>query len=251
MKACIVLVTHNKEKSIPNTLTSIAMQKTSFPLDVCILDDHSDVDPEPLIRQYLPNVIYRRLEKNVGYLKSKDECLKLVPPDADVIILQQIDVIMTDPHAVERLCKGVDKKRIALAEVVDIPVSEDIYKNFNESVSGILNKWQSYLLPYTGEIDDTKYTLHPKYTGPDYECAACAKIHSCSWLFFLGAIRRKDLDLLDYGVCDVSFRAQMKALKFTANLLGNVKGIHQRHPKVVYPCSIIDTCKLNCIRKKG
>jgi hypothetical protein len=71
-----------------------------------------------------------------------------------------------------------------------------------------------------------------------------------SWLFFCGAINRKDLEFLEFKKvnCDAIIGPKMHQNNFVPNF-PPVKTIHQQHPKSAYPCSIVNSCEYECIRK--
>lgn len=236
------MATYNKNKILPNTLYSIARQKTSFPLEICIIDDHSNVDPEPIIKKFLPQSKYRRLGKNVGQ-QSKSLCLDMVSKDSEIVIPINADVIISDPFGIKKLCEHVKYKQIALAEVINVFVDSSLYSNankFNEFIDTIDDNWASYLKPkiIKGEFPDN--------------CSYVSRFVPHRWLFFLGAISRENIEEVGYkeNSCDAVLAPKMKAMGFKAHLLIHVHGIHQRHKKVIYPCPLEKTCKFYCSRTK-
>jgi len=240
MKVSVIMATWNKHKYLPNALYSLARQKTSFPFEVCILDDYSDIDPEPIIRQFLPDVKYKRLDKQSGFIFSQGKCLvDLTSPDSDVILIQSDDIIHTQDDSIELICKSVSPKNISLAEVIDTPISDNLFKDFDNNIKPILLNWDSYKQIEPQEIDGIMYNLNTLYSGEGLS----------SWLFFLGAISRKDLEFLEFtkNNCDAVIGPKMKQSKFKVNY-PPVRAIHQRHPKFAYPCPIVDSCTYDCIR---
>jgi len=240
MKVSVIMATWNKHKYLPNSLYSLSRQKTSFPFEICILDDHSNIDPEPIVKQFLPGVKYKRLDEHSGFMFSQGKCLSLTSPDSDVILIQSDDIIYTQDNSIELICNSVKPKNISLAEVVDMPVPYDLLENFDNNIKSILSKWDSYKRVESIDIDGIPYNLNPLYSGRNYP----------SWLFFLGAISRKDLEFLEFAKinCDAIIGPKMKQNGFVVNY-PPVKAIHQRHPKSVYPCPIVDSCTYHCIRK--
>jgi len=241
MKVSLLLVIKDKKDLLQNALYSLARQKTSFPFEVCVLDVNSSMDLEPFIREFMPTVKYKKLDEDVDFIYTKGMCLDLASPDSDVIVIQAEDVIYTKDSALEELCKQVGPKTVSMAEVLDIPIDKYFHKNFESNMKKILSNWDSYMHYYDGEIDGVRYTLNPYYTGKELPAAI---------LFFLGAIRREDLILLDFqrNNCDGVLAPKMKSLGFKINY-PNVKGIHQRHTKTVHFCPIVDSCTYHCIRK--
>ena len=242
MKVSIIIATWNKNKYLPNALYSLSRQKTSFPLEVCILDDHSDVDPEPIIRQFLPDVTYKRLDKNVGFMFSQGKCLELASPDSDVILIQSDDIIHTQENSVELLCNAVVHRGPSLAEVVDISVPVDLFEDFDNGVKPILSNWGRYIKQEVMDIDGINYNISTRYSGKG----------TGSSLFFCGAMSREDLEFLEFTKinCDAIIGPKLKDKRnnFVINY-PPVRAIHQRHPKSVYHCPIVSTCTYNCIRK--
>jgi glycosyltransferase involved in cell wall biosynthesis len=252
MKASIFIATYNRNKELLNALHSLSKQKTSFPIEYCIIDDHSDVDPEPLIRKFLPDAKYKRLKKRVGFVYSQSYCYDLISPDSDIIVLQAADVIYTTNNILEELCKGTDIGVFTLAEVVDIEIESDVCEKFNEKMSEILNEWNSHIkfrwLKIDNDVDFNKrYKSYTKYTGRNING------QDLSWLFFAGAIRREDLEDLGFSsgsvMCDAVLNQILRINEYEANILDHLKVIHQRHSKIVYPCPVIDKCLIRCIRK--
>jgi len=240
MKASLLIVVTDRADSLRNTLYSIARQKTSFPFEVCILDVGSSTDLEPLIREFLPDVKYKKLNKNVDFIYTKGMCLDLAIPDSDIIVIQANDVIQTKDFTLEELCKNVGPKTIALAEVVDMPIGKDLYMNFEQGVGEILNNWNNYIKRRKATVDGVPYKLATYRTGKD----------SSALLFFLGAIRREDLESLDFtkNNCDAVIGPKIRQNKFIVNYPA-VRAIHQRHTKFTYPCPLVNSCKFHCIRK--
>ncbi len=229
MKVSLLMSTYNKNDVLPNTLYSISRQKTTFPLEVCIVDDCSTVDPEPIIKGFLPDAKYRRLSEHIGPF-DRNQCLDLMSPDTDVVILQSCDVIHAQPFAVEELCKHVGDKTITLAEVIDIPVDVLLFQNFDFEVQQILGNWESYIYSLTMHV---------------------GRGRSNQWLFFLGAIRKTDLESIGYedNSCDAVLHQTMRRHNFhPPNLLAYVRGIHQCHIKTWYTCPLVEKCEFYCSR---
>ncbi len=230
MKVSLFMSTYNKNSVLPNTLYSISRQKTTFPLEVCVVDDCSDIDPEPIIKGFLPDVKYRRLSEHIGPQFAKNQCLDLMSPDTDVVILQSCDVIQAHPFTVEELCKHVGDKTITLAEVIDIRTNILLFQNFDFEVQHMLDNWERYITYSTTQVGRKR---------PN------------EWLFFLGAIRREDLESIGYGdnSCDAVLHQTMRHREFNRpTLLAYVKGIHQCHPKTWYICPLVETCEFYCSR---
>lgn len=242
MKVSVIICTYNKHGYLPNALYSLSIQKTSFPFEVCIVDDYSDIDPEPIIRQFIPEAKYMRLEEHIGFMFSHGKCLELVDKESDVILIQSDDIIHTRSDSIELICKDVKSRTISLSEVVDIPMENNIINDFDNIVNSITSNWDSYIKTEFIPIDGLKYRINSKYSG-----SGCR-----SNLFFCGAISRTDLDYLRFSDinCDAIIGPKISKAEFN-RIYPSVKVIHQRHPKSVYPCPVVNECKYHCIRKKG
>ena len=232
MKVSILMSTYNKNHTLVNTLYSISRQRTTFPLEVCIVDDCSTVDPESIVRGFLRDVKYRRLSKHVGPQFAKNQCLELMSSDTDVIVLMSCDVVLAQIFAIEELCKYVGDKTIALAEVIDIPTSTLLFQNFDSEVPRMLASWENYVTYRTTQV---------------------GRMRPNEWLFFLGAIKGKDLEDIGYreNSCDAVLHQTMRHQEFNKpNLLAYIKGIHQNHPKTWPPCPLVETCEFYCCRTR-
>ena len=173
---------------------------------------------------------------------SQGKCLDLASPDSDIILIQSDDIIHTQDNSVELICKTVGPKKLSLAEVVSIPVANNLFENFHNNIKTILSKWNSYIIVENTNIDGVNYMVNNLYSG---------KVRAeGSWLFFCGAISRKDLEFLEFEKvnCDAVIGPKMRQNNFVPNF-PPVKTIHQQHPKFAYPCPIVNSCKYNCIRK--
>ena len=241
MKASILIVATDGYDALRNSLYSLSLQRTSFPYEVCVLDVNSTIELEPLVRKYIPNAKYRKInDSKVVFMYSQGICLDLADPLSDVIVIQGNDIIYTQSNNLENLCNGVKPKLVSMAEVLNMDIDADLYKNFNSEIGKILNNWEIYArrTPPTGDIKPKE----KKYSGPG----------SNAILFFLGAITRKDLEEAQFrkNNCDAVLYPNLARLGVGMCHPG-VKGVHQKHFKIIYPCPIVDECKYNCSRKKG
>jgi glycosyltransferase involved in cell wall biosynthesis len=199
-------------------LYSIAQQQTTFHLEICIVDDASDIDPEPIIEKSLKGLdwSYMRLEKHVGFKHSQSYCLNLISDDTDAVILQSADVIHSSPYSIQTLCDSLDEKTIVLAEVRNLEVSPVLHASFEKNVrfyltdDAVKNPEPGVQIYYSGT----------KQPDPDKR-----------WYYFLGAILKNDLLSTSYkdNCFDVEFSKELHKLGFKAVQLDNVIGIHQRH----------------------
>ncbi len=230
MKASIFLTTYNKNSILPNTLYSISRQKTSFPFEVCIVDDHSAVDPKPIIDKYLPTAKYLRLPSNEGFLHSKVHCLGLISDDTDIIIIHHVDVVLMQEFAYEEIVKHTSRKNVVFTEVRNFQLPKCMYKNYDIISKQLLAAWDKKA-PNT-------YTV---YTG-----VACPAV----WLFYLGGILLKDLKEMDYAVrsCDAAMAPKLRKAGFEAKILNYIRSVHQLHQKIVISCSDVANCNFYCSR---
>jgi len=230
MKTAVFLATYNKNKYLPNTLYAISRQKTSEPFEVCIIDDHSDIDPEPIIRKFLPKAKYLRLEKNEGFLDAKVHCLDMMSSDTEFVIIHHVGVVPLQEFAYEEIVKHIKHKEVVYTEVRNLQLAPCMHKNYDRTTQHLLRGWN------TRSVNDYK-----TYTGAQFPN---------SWLFYLGGILREDLGLVKYRECscDAGLSLTMKELGFDANILNYVRSIHQYHPKIILPCHRADTCNFYCSR---
>lgn len=233
MKAAIFMSTYNKNESLANALYTISRQKTNFPFEVCIVDDGSDVSPEPIIRKFLPDAKYKALGR-IGFVAAGGKSFDLVSDDVDVIVVQSAEVMYLQDDLVERLCLAVEPKKFTVAHVKNITVDSFMYKYFddlNNGRSGLLGQWEG-----TSGID--------VYSGSDRPGG--------DWLLFLGAMRREDLELVGFRnrCCDVVIQQKMKEHGLTPIFMDDLKAIHQKHPPAHgWPCRLVDQCPYWCLRK--
>lgn len=218
MKATIYMATYNKNDVLPNTLYSIARQEVSFPYEVCIIDDHSDVDPEPIIRKFIPDAKYKRFDNQQGFDVVTAHALDMASDDADILIMQSADVMHYSKDSIERLCNGVAKKVICMAEVHNTHPPVDMYKDFEKQLPKILFQWQA------GEV----------------------RSRPGKYYFFLGAIKRADYESLSCVKkphCDVILKDELKKAGIKENYPPGLIGFHQHHSTSTIPCTSLGTCK--------
>lgn len=231
MKIAILMQTWNKNKELSNVLRSIKDQVSNYPYDVCIWDDFSDIDPEPIIRKFFPKARYQRADKWYPLDLIGPYSVDLIPKNADVVIMCSSDVIWGSDNTLNQLSENVGKKKIAMAKVRNAIVDPYLYKisgmKFNEGAIRALM---------------AKKIKHGKRCWPGNR----------QWYFFLGAIRREDLFRLDVKkpFCDVVLQHRMVKLGFKVVFPGAI-GIHQNHPKIFHKCSSVDICPLHCSMKEA
>lgn len=226
MKASLLLTHYNKNNCLPNTLYSISRQKTTFPLDICFLDDHSDTDPKSIVDEFLPNAKYHRLRKNSGTQFSHKFCMDMMSKDTDVVIILSVDVIIAQSNAIELLCRKLKPQRVIFAEVRNTIVSDKLYLDFNTNIENVLT------YQWTGAV----------YSGLQRQQ---------HWYMFFSAAYLKDLKTVKYteNNCDVVIDAQFRKHNIRPIYVPTVFGIHQQHKDTIYPCKIQKECPYLCYRK--
>jgi|10_taG_2_1085330.scaffolds.fasta_scaffold03111_8 glycosyltransferase involved in cell wall biosynthesis len=235
MKASIIFSTHNKNWCLPNTLAAIARQKTTFPLEVCIVDDFSKEDPEPIIKEFLPKAKYLRLNKHYNFIYAPNLCLDMISDDVDIILPMSSDIIMLRDDTVEQLCHRVGRKKVAFAELANLRVSENLHSNFDLYVQPLINDWENTVMT------KSLYPLHVSRKIPT------------AWLFFLGAALKEDLYSIGYreNSCDAVLWQQMAKQNFDADILTSAPAVHQWHPRFDVSCGVEGTCPFYCSRTRA
>lgn len=211
------MATYNKNECLSNTLYSIARQKVSFPYEVCIVDDCSDVDPEPIIRQFIPAAKYKRFDRQQGFDVVTTHALDLASDDSDILIMQSADVMHYGLDTIERLCKGVGEKTTCMCFVKNTDPPHNMYKDFDAQLPKIFKQWQ----------------------------AGASRSKPGLYYFFLGAMRRVDYESLDCVKrphCDILFGKELHRKGFREVYQPDLIGFHQHHGTSTVPCTIIDTC---------
>ncbi len=225
MKAAIFLATHNKNIFLPNTLWSIARQNPPFELEICIFDDHSDVDPEPIVREFITNAKYLRPDRQQGSTVANTYISTMPSPDVDILIRQSADVIHERENTIEQLCKGVGPEQLCMAAVSNTAPPPDMYKNFDKHLKETVESFKR----------------GPHRSGPSRTQA--------SYYFFLGAIRKEDYESLDCTKephCDNMLSRELMRRKFKYHYPKDLRGFHQHHPVTTIPCTRLATCDINC-----
>ena len=138
----IPLATHNKNVVLPNVLQSLARQEIAF--EVCIVDDCSKEDPQPIVSKFLPNAKYKRLEKNVGCRESSGILLDMMNPATEIVVLMSSDVMPLQKNAIEELCKNVEPGVFTMAEVKDIRVGRTEHENLDVFEAHVLKHWNRF-----------------------------------------------------------------------------------------------------------
>jgi glycosyltransferase involved in cell wall biosynthesis len=212
-KAAVFMATYNKNKCLPNTLHSLSVQKTRYPLEVCIIDDCSDEDPLPIIKEHLTLPYkYHRLDKHVGFKKSQNLCLRIASSDVDAVIMQSCDVISASPNVIDLILDNLAPTVATMPEVVNAYVPPSLYTNFEEGI-------QHYLTTdFTGTSEHVYYA-GPRQPAPDRR-----------WYFFHGAMLLDDLLRTCYldNCFDVALSNSMHELGYRVKYV-DALAVHQRH----------------------
>lgn len=221
-KASIFIANFNKNDVLPNVLVSLSRQETSFPIELCFVDDCSDEDPLPLIENYLPNMElkYKRLNERIGTRKSMCECINLMSPESDIIICQSSDVMYGGPSLIQELCSNVKPGTLVMPEVRNITIPKDLYLDFN--VDKYLTN-AAIMIENSRRGNDFVFYAGPRQPAPGRR-----------WYMFLAAISKEDLlkTCFPYNCFDKDVSDSMHSLGFTCVYLPPVPdlvGIHQRH----------------------
>jgi hypothetical protein len=231
MKAAVLIAHYNKNDHLRNTLAGIARQVTTFPFEVCIIDDHSEVDPVNIVEEQLwgkssmMSYKYKRLDKNITAMYSHGKCMDLVSDDVDILVVMSCDVIMIDTNIIEELCKRVEGKQIVTAEVRDVIISPNTYKDFDTHTGAAMKHWGS----------------SRTYSNP------------IRMYLFLSAVKRDVLEATKFSGlnCDMVVHSDLGVLNCKHIIYQDLRAIHQHHKDFIYPCPIVEECTFPCMRKKN
>lgn len=229
--ASIIMSTYGKSDGLRNTLSAIALQRTTFPLEICIVDDCSDEDIGSVVRSILPNAKFKRLDKNHKFIYSKNVCLDMLSPEVNVVVPMASDIILINPDAIQNLCKNVKKNQVAFGEVLNFKVERDAYKYIDKYCNMVSKGWNS--LVYKSLTNG-----HP------------SRRNVYAWTMFAAAIMREDIMDLGYrdNSCDAILWQKMMKKNFEGKLTTKCKAIHQYHEWVEQFCPIVDSCNFYCSR---
>jgi glycosyltransferase involved in cell wall biosynthesis len=232
VKASIFIATHNKMSALANTLYSINRQKTTFPFEVCVVDDASDEWPYTLIVDMLPDIPLKfvRLNQNMGCGKSQIECLSIMAPNSNVIVLQSADVMYAGDDVLEKLVRNLEPMVATMAEVRNVEVPERLWADYDKLGYYLddqrLHETLDYINKDPKQPERGKYSLlHTVFSGPRQPDP------DRRWYFFLGAIRKEDLLKTCFrdSCFDVDLSASLHRVGIKVKYVDAV-GIHQKHP---------------------
>lgn len=237
MKASILLATYNKEACLPNTLRSIALQKTSFPFEVLVTDDCSLISPQQIVKTYLPEAKFYRYPHHAGFVFSQGRGMTDMDPDSDIVVIQSCDVMYLSENVLEELCTSVTPGHFAMAHVRNVDVAGmTLFKSapLGWHLPGIIHLRNKFL--------ETKGTNI--YSGTQRP--------SGDWLLFLGAMRTEDAFRIGFheNCCDVVVQQKIKENGLKPIFRDDVFAVHQHHPWAHrWPCPVINQCSYWCSRK--
>lgn len=231
----IFLANHNKTEALRYTLISLARQKASFPFEVCLVDDGSERDPLPFIEDVTRDLDfkYRRYTPGIGFPLSQGRCIELANPEANIIVVQSVDVLYLGTDTLERLVAPVEPGRFTLAGVKNIQVNPGSFATFEKFANSVNCIWNAVK------------GIHV-YSGSDRPGG--------DWLFFLGALTRGDFFRIRFpeNGCDVVVQHRLKETGMKPVFLDDVRAVHQWHvPNHLFPCPIMDKCEYTCGRKRS
>ena len=214
-KISIITSLYNKNDSLRNTLTGLMKQKISVPYEICIVDDGSDVNPESIVRECIPDNIlkFKRFEKNIGPVKATTEAYKMASKESDILVTMSGDVIILDTDGIEKLCMGVDEGVFTIGEIKTLEINFNMYDNWNSEVKRL-----------KGIFDDLD----------TYNHVYCGSLKPNRWFIFLGGFRRGDAERSKiFESWDVNYRGNLRKLKYKP-VFPMVKAIHQMHDTILY-----------------
>lgn len=226
MKATVFTTTYNKEKCIENTMFSLFMQVTDFDWELRVYDDHSPVDPEPVVKKYFPHAYYERLPEHRPFDEMMSYCLG---GESDVVVMMSADVMLASEKVLQNIVDNVKPKQAALATVFNSPVKSTVFKDYDKHLKTI---W-----------DGVSRKTPILRSSP----------MSSAWYFFFGGITRKDLVKVKGAKpwCDIMLDKEMKSNGMSAVYPKGTFGIHQDHAQTTLPCTRIATCAVEpCWLKK-
>jgi glycosyltransferase involved in cell wall biosynthesis len=238
-KTAIFIAHYNKNITLSNVLYSLNQQQTSFPLELCFVDDNSVVDPEMLLKKYLVDVKFKylRSKQNVSTRRSMVLCLDLVDDATDYIILMSSEVVLLQKNIIEEMCNAIaestESRTFSMVEVKNIALNPAMHLNFKAESENLLASWERY----SGGSNIYSGSRRP---GGHY-------------IFFLGAITRANLPFMKFGpiYCDKIAHLELYKNNFKPIYLDHLKGVHQAHLSVLHPCDVVDDCQYASLKCGG
>lgn len=197
MKISVILVNCDDNEYLLNTLYAIARQQVQHSLEVCIVDNCSDIDPAPIVERFLPHANYLRLEQRGSIYSARMRCLALAAPDTDIIIFHNAKVVLLQPFAFSAIAESIKPKEIICTEVRELQLAACMYVNYAMVSKLLLAGWGS------------------RAVG-SYRTVSGAAMADNSGFYLSGM-------LLDSEVMD-----RVEELGYRVNFLSSIKSIYQR-----------------------
>ena len=225
----IAMALHNKEDALANVLLSIKKQKTDHDYNFCFLDDMSTSDPRPTISTFFPSeqVTYKRAPTG-GFQFIPRLMANMIPEETEYVFYQSSDIIWFDPELMDKMIKEVEAKRcVAVPQIFNFEVESQLWKNPSTFYQNLLENSK----------DPHRYGDKKK-----------------SHYLYLSAMRKDDfMTLTEVSnkksfACDIILRNKINE-EITFEYLSSM-AIHQRHPNIVYECSSVNNCSLECVQKE-
>ncbi|MCK9596709.1 glycosyltransferase family 2 protein [Candidatus Pacearchaeota archaeon] len=221
--------TYNKEKLLPYVLYSLTKQKTDFEYQLCIVDDNSTIDPESIIKSYFHNVKYKRLDQHYSFDTMMSFIVDFVPEDTDIIVMQSADVVYMSDNILQTLVDNCLPDQASFCTVANVN------KELTEKANNV-NNFYGWL-----KLVNEDWQINP----PTIRSGKVAIQN----YFFLGAIRKKDMELLDdikRPWCDIMLHYNMANYGIKAIYPDNIYGAHLWHEPSLVMCQNMDHCNLVC-----
>jgi len=227
---------------IINSLKGISIQEVPFPFELCLIDDASNLKPSDIKRfiesyfkkNQVPNlkrIAIKSLKHKAGFTSAPSQCMKLVSPESNKMIVLASDCIFLQKDAIKNLCDRVGSKKPVFSEVAEIDIKPDFYKDFDVNAESCLRAWPHHLARQPFMV---------------------SRIIPNSWLFFAGAALKEDLLNIGYDEvsCDAVLWQKMMPANYNAEILTYVRVAHQSHPRIAYPCPRVTECEFFCSRTR-
>jgi len=227
--ATVFFAVYNKQDVLANTLYSVMRQKASF--ELCIVDDYSDIDPTPIVKEYAPSAKFYRYPERQGFDIVMWKAIRTPGfiPDTDVLILMSADVLIPDDRTIDRMVRLVRDGMPVVATVANASYIIDKVDegSFAGYVNVVFKQWAKYPPVIRANKDRPIYS-------------------------FLMALTMNDAKKVITGepMCDNILHFRMVDEGFAPIYPDDCIGIHQPHPASWLPCTRLDTCDLTCKLKR-
>lgn len=223
MLVSIMMSNYNKNTALKNTLHSIASQKISFPIEIVIGDDGSDVDPYPIIEEELLGIQFKYQKfPRLGFIDIHQKLIQMVT--GDIVCLSSCDTMFLDDNSLQKIIDSVKPGYFVLPTVINLEYS---------STKNIMDRFE--------KIRDKKSVCKGQmlyYQGS----------RRSRYFFFFGSLLKSDLDSIQYSPCDVIFDQRLRENNLKPIYSDEIL-LHQAHKHYIYECPLIKECKL-CRRSR-